>query len=138
MLQFLILTTIAMYYYPGGVLHDRSTVGYNFFTNFFSDLGRTIALNRSPNTISHNLFKIALTSTGISMTIFFATLPFLFQQRRAKILGVVAMLAAFVAGACYIGIAFNPLNGHYWSHRFFVRTGFLACLLYTSPSPRDS
>ncbi len=131
-IQFFILTSLAMYYYPGGVLHDRTTVGYSFFTNFFSDLGRTVALNRQLNTTSHYIFKTALTLTGISMFCFFSVLPTLFKNKSAKILAILTMLAGFGAAYCYVGIAFHPLNGTYWEHRFYVRTGFLCFLLCIS------
>ena len=36
---FLVFTTVAMIMYPGGTIHDSSTEGYQFFYNFFSNLG---------------------------------------------------------------------------------------------------
>ena len=38
---FLILTGIAMLFYPGGTMTDPHVHGYAFFSNFLSDLGRT-------------------------------------------------------------------------------------------------
>jgi hypothetical protein len=35
--------------YPGGTVNDASTRGYDFFRNFGSDLGRTVAFNGQPN-----------------------------------------------------------------------------------------
>jgi hypothetical protein len=36
---FVVLTVVAMFVYPGGTYTDGTTVGYNFFRNFFSELG---------------------------------------------------------------------------------------------------
>lgn len=128
MLSFLVLTTLAMYYYPGGTLHERGTIGYSFFTNFFSDLGRTVALNREDNSMSYFLFKSAMYSTGFSMLIFLLVVPFLFKNNVARVWSILALVAGIGAAFCYIGIAENPLNGSYWAHRFYVRTGFVAFL----------
>ena len=36
---FLVGISIAIYFYPGGNIHDSSQVGYSFTHNFLSDLG---------------------------------------------------------------------------------------------------
>ena len=51
---FLIFNILAMLTYPGGTLHDSSTVGYSFFNNFLSDLGRFISWDGSHNFYSQN------------------------------------------------------------------------------------
>jgi hypothetical protein len=45
----LALFVLAMALYPGGTVNDASTSGYDFFRNFGSDLGRTVAFNGRPN-----------------------------------------------------------------------------------------
>jgi hypothetical protein len=45
----LALFVVAMVLYPGGTVNDASTSGYDFFRNFGSDLGRTVAFNGRPN-----------------------------------------------------------------------------------------
>ena len=49
---FLVFTTVAMIMYPGGTIHNSSTEGYQFFYNFFSNLGEWTARNGEPNKIS--------------------------------------------------------------------------------------
>jgi hypothetical protein len=49
---FIALTTLTMFIYPGGTSADRTTTGCQFFTNFFSDLGRTVARNGAPNSVA--------------------------------------------------------------------------------------
>ena len=36
---FIISVSIAIYFYPGGNIHDSSQIGYSFTHNFLSDLG---------------------------------------------------------------------------------------------------
>lgn len=50
--QYAILTSIAMFFYAGGTALNPNTSGYTFWANFFSDLGRTRAWSGRNNTIS--------------------------------------------------------------------------------------
>ena len=67
---FLVFTTVAMIMYPGGTIHDSSTEGYQFFYNFFSNLGEWTARNGEPNKISAYLFNSALMLLSLSYFIF--------------------------------------------------------------------
>ena len=67
---FFILTGIAMIAYPGGSLIDKASIHYNFFDNFFSDLGSTVTASGKKNTISNILFISALGSLGIALIYF--------------------------------------------------------------------
>jgi len=53
---FLILNMLAMLTYPGGILHDSSTIGYSFFNNFLSDLGRYLSWSGEHNFYSRIIF----------------------------------------------------------------------------------
>ena len=70
-IQFIVLTVIAMILYPGGLLTDDSTTGYNFFRNFFSDLGRTVNYAGGGQWGSAVLFFIALALGGVGLIYFF-------------------------------------------------------------------
>jgi len=54
----LALFVAAMFLYPGGTVNDASTSGYNFFRNFGSDLGRTVAFNGQSNRLSQILSTV--------------------------------------------------------------------------------
>lgn len=129
--QFLVLTTAAIWVYDGGTLHNPEYVGYDFWNNFFSDLGRTVDFRRNLNTVPHWLFKIALSVCGVALIFFFFALPGLFQRNVAKSLSIVAALFGLVSAVSYIGIANIPWNIDYWGHVSFVRLGFLAFLMVT-------
>ena len=55
-----VLTAVAMFLYPGGTLFDRTSRGYSFFENSFSDLGSTVAWNGQSNPGSSIEFAAAI------------------------------------------------------------------------------
>ena len=126
--QFFILSSLAMKYYPGGTIHDRVSEGYSFFTNYFSDLGRTRSWNVENNWKSNFLFKTSLTTVGLSLCLFFLILPGMFRNTEAKLLAVLATVTGLISALCYIGIAHTPLNVDYGIHTLYVRAGFIAFL----------
>ena len=126
---FFVATTMAMYQYPGGTILDRSSEGYQFFQNFFSDLGRRRAWNGAANTASNYLFDYGLYGAGVGLMIFFASLPFVFRQPSARGFAIVTALLGGVAALAYYGIVAYPLDVDYRLHTLFVRLGFIAFLI---------
>ena len=68
---YLVLIVIAMFTYPGGTKDDISIVGYSFWGNTFSDLGRVTAWNGDPNPISMTLFSFAYGIRAITIIFFY-------------------------------------------------------------------
>ena len=100
---FVVLTLVAMWFYPGGTVGDPDTVGYSFFRNFFSDLGRTASRLGTPNTVSAILFFVALTLAGLTLILFFAIMPsFLWRSRAAR---VPALSGTFFGAGASFGAA---------------------------------
>ncbi|MFX1304807.1 MAG: hypothetical protein ACFE9X_15745 [Promethearchaeota archaeon] len=123
--QFIILTSIAMFFYTGGTYVDPTTTNYQFLYNVFSDLGRTIAHSGNSNRIAFILFFITLSIWGFLQIPFFITFTFLFKQsKNLRILSYIGSLLGIIAGICYIGIAFTPSNLLYQIHDFFVIAAF--------------
>lgn len=58
-IQLVILTFVAMLFYPGGTGVDPTILGNSFFSNYFSDLGGTVSHSGTDNTISMIFFAIA-------------------------------------------------------------------------------
>lgn len=127
-IQFFVSSTLAMMVYPGGTIHDRTSEGYSFFNNYFSDLGRTQAWNRQPNHRSNLFFQSSLIIVGASLVLFFLILPSFFQSSEAQFIAVVAALCGIIGALCYIGIALTPLDYNYYRHTLFVRAGFICFL----------
>lgn len=84
MIQYLILTSTAMFFYSGGTLADPLSPGYNFWGNLFSDLGRVIALSGEPNTISFIIFTITALLFAFSFIPFTLALPRLFEGEKKR------------------------------------------------------
>jgi len=124
--QFVALTVVAMLFYPGGTFVDPATMGYSFFRNFFSDLGRTHAHSGAPNTVSAILFFVALTVAGLGLATFFLAMRRFFRQdRSARLLSRLGSLAGLVSGLAFVGVAWAPVNLAGALHRLFVQVAFL-------------
>ena len=137
-LQFVILTVVAMFFYPGGTYYDPATSRYQFFGNFFSDLGQTIAHNGQPNRVSWFLFTLALAMAGLSLVIYCVATPTLLKDvNRAKWLGRIGSLFGIIAGFSYMGVAFTPANLYPAAHTNFVYsafTSFFVSVLFYLPA----
>ncbi|MFW9829324.1 MAG: hypothetical protein ACFFEY_17250 [Candidatus Thorarchaeota archaeon] len=124
-IQFIVLTTIAMFFYNGGTYIDPSTTHYIFWYNYFSDLGRLIAHSGLINIISFVLFTITLSIWGFSQIIFFIAFPNFFKNSKiTKFLSSTASMLGIFSGVCFIGIALTPVDLYHFMHDFFVLLGF--------------
>ena len=128
-LAFFILSSVAMYYYPGGTIHERVGEGYDFWNNYFSDLGRTRSWNGLDNARSNSLFQSSLTLVGVGLSLFFLVLPGLFKKAEARFFIAIAAVTGLIAAWCYLGIAWTPLDVNYRMHTLYVRSGFIAFLM---------
>ena len=79
--SFILLQIAAMITYPGGTILDKTTVGYYFTLNFFSDLGTYTAYNGANNFFSLILFVIAMTLAGFTFTFYYLALPQFFKDQ---------------------------------------------------------
>ncbi len=116
--QFLLLTTIAALFYPGG---------YDYLGYYFSDLGAVTARNGASNTFSSTLFFIALTVTGIFMIPTWLILPSLFKGSvYEKITSYLGTGFGLLATPLIIGIAIFPMDTESDLHGFYAQYFFLA------------
>lgn len=128
--QFVVLTIIAMFFYPGGTITDHSTSGYSFFRNFFSSLGLTVAPNGEPNTIAAILFFIALSVAGLGLVVYFIAEPqFFWHSRSLRITSIVGSIVGVFTGICFMGVAFTPANLFRDAHSWFVLNAFRSFLV---------
>ncbi len=124
-LQFVLLTGIAMIFYKGGTYIDPSPLGYIFWQNYFSDLGRTVAHSVIPNTTSFVLFTIALSFWGITQIPFYITFPILFKNYpKFRKMSISGSIFGIISGVSYVGIAFTPSDIAGSLHELFVVIGF--------------
>lgn len=122
---FIVMTVLAMCFYPGGTAMDPSTQGYSFFRNFFSDLGMTRTPSGAANVVSLILFVAALSFVGVGLAIFFIAMrQFFLGSRAGKWLSAVAALSGVVTGTCFVGVAVTPWNIYLSAHNEFVMWAF--------------
>lgn len=132
MVQFFVLTVVAMFFYPGGTIEETSLGGYSFFENKFSDLGMITAYNGTANTISMILFSIALVVVGLSFIPFvMATDNILIEKANSKILVRVGSVFGVLAGLGFSGVGLTPkdLDWAYISHFLTQYVAFVAALI---------
>lgn len=133
---FVLLTGLAMLFYAGGTHHNKSAQGYSFFVNYFSDMGRTQALNGMPNRISSPLFSLALGAAGLALALFFLAFAAPFWQGFGKrVLAGYGSALGIIAGLCFVGVACTPADLYGSLHRTFVEWAFqtflLAAIIYS-------
>lgn len=128
-------TLMAMLAYGGGTSGNPQNAGYSFFTNFFSDLGRTVSYNGAPNTISMLLFSSALTIAGAGLAVFFVAFTQFFTHTRwTRVLSIIGSIVGIASALCFVGVAFTPADIARPLHGQFVLYAFglfpLAVILY--------
>ncbi|MBA7525462.1 hypothetical protein ES705_17613 [subsurface metagenome] len=129
-IQFIILTSIAMFFYKGGTYIDSSTSRYIFWYNYFSDLGRTVAHSGISNTFSFILFTTTLSIWGAFQIPFYIIFPSFFRGSKGlKKFYFTGSILGILTGIFYIGIAFTPSDITNLLHNIFVFFGFGSILL---------
>ncbi len=129
---FIILQIIGMMVYPGGTIHDKTTVGYSFSNNFFSDLGIYTAYNGEPNYVSMYLFIISLILVSITFIFYYMTLPQSYKEDSLNFkLSILGTLFAFGGSIGLIGTALTPADLVLDTHIFFANNIFY-CFMVTA------
>jgi hypothetical protein len=132
---FVLLTVAAMFTYPGGNYAEELTTGYDFFRNFFSDLGRLAVSGGRSNLPSAILFCIALTLAGSGLAFFFVAFrDFFITDRTGRILSALGSAIGVFSGLCFVGIAWAPydlfFDIHYQLVFWAFRTFLVAVAIY--------
>ena len=107
-IQFIILTILAVVFYPGG---------FNFYSQYFSELGATTALNGQQNTVSSSLFFFA------NIVIGFTLIPFWFEisSKLSDVKGVgtakkIGSALGLMSSPFIIGAANYPIDTQFKMH----------------------
>jgi hypothetical protein len=118
---------VAMFVYPGGTYRDHTTSGYQFFHNFFSDLGATKTWSGQPNPIGSVLFVVSLVVLVVGMAAILAGLARVYGRtpRAVPPIRVAVAVGLFVC-ACFIGVAVTPENRALSVHVLLTKLAFRA------------
>tara|TARA_B100000953_G_scaffold18562_1_gene15761 strand:- start:1921 stop:2643 length:723 start_codon:yes stop_codon:yes gene_type:complete len=114
---FFLCNIIAMYFYAGGSISDSESVGYDFFRNYLSQLGRTRGVNGENNLISFRFWSAGMATTGTLFIIYYMYLPTFFGIKKITILG---SFFAIISSICFIMTGITPgdiiLNLSYYNN----------------------
>jgi len=130
--------SLGIIFYPGGgrLFGLTDSVGYSFWNNFISDLGRLTAINGESNTISHLLFATGLIILSIAQFAYHISIQFLIRQKKSStILGIISAVLGGTYSSLYIALALVPYDVNAVLHNKFIYSGapfvFVACLVLT-------
>lgn len=130
---FLALTTVAMLVYPGGSFPITHTRGYQFFVNYFSDLGQTRTQSGASNYPSMLLFSTAVISVGLALAAFFVVFTSFVEthatEPKALRLNRIARRFGFVSAGGFVGLALIPENVFAAGHFLCVQAAFNGLLV---------
>lgn len=125
---YVLLTIISMLAYPGGRIGHSETVGYSFWLNFFSDLGRARTFAGGPKLLSYMCFSLAAICAGITGVLYFAVFPEFFRRTQQFKLVQLGSLAGIVSSFCFVGIALSPWDMYLKTHLACVYAAFTSLL----------
>lgn len=117
---FVLLIGVAMLFFPGGNLVDKTSLHYNFFFNSLSDLGNSITITGKDNTGSKILYITAFGSLGLVM-IYFSKIWWGMGTDviNMKVIGYVSKIFLIISGLGFIGIAFTPVSAFFEIHMIY-------------------
>ena len=121
---FLVGIGIAIYFYPGGNIHDSSQAGYSFTHNFLSDLGGYKSHSGEVNFLSSFFF-------GLSLVLFFFAgiaflyVPYLFKDNALNFKLALGGSIFFAIGSIFFaGVGLTPHDLYMEMHIFFALNAF--------------
>ncbi|MHA1673418.1 MAG: hypothetical protein ACTSYI_07305 [Promethearchaeota archaeon] len=129
---YIIFIGIGMILYPGGSQVDPNSVGYTFFENSLSDIGRTIALNGEPNLAAMICFFIGTTAFALSLFTFACTFGNMDSTTKAgKRFGHVANGFGILASVSTLVYTYAPTDSMHAAHMVAVYFAYISTFLFT-------
>jgi hypothetical membrane protein len=121
---FTISVFIAMFFYPGGNIHDPSQIGYSISHNFLSDLGGYKSHSGLPNLISFLIFNFSMTLFTL-IGISFLFIPKLFKEDIITfIISIIGSAFLFFGTIFFAGVGLTPYDLYLDEHIFFAINAF--------------
>ena len=129
-IQWFILSTLSMTFYAGGSYIDHNAPSYSFWTNVFSDAGRTKGFNGKSNMVSCILWNITLSIAGVGIIFFAIALQGFFTKAKTeKYISILGTISGVFAGIFFIGLALTPWDIYEEEHIMLYRPAFLSSFL---------
>ena len=128
--QFVVLTFLAMFFYPGGTTIGLTKSGYSFVHNFFSELGLTESLDGQSNIISAILFAVSMTLAGSGLGVFFLAFPQSFTRSSiTQFLSWSRAILGALSGLFFVGVALTSADLFLEVHYICMLFAFIFFLL---------
>jgi len=126
-IQFLLLTTTAMFFYPGGTFMDPNTISYSIWKNLFSDLGQYIAHSGESNFISFIMYNLSLFLMGALYIPYFIVFPSLLSKDQGgRGFCIAGSIFGIIISVCMVGASLTPADLIYTVHVVFGLIKFLS------------
>ncbi len=134
--QFAVLSVLAMLFYTGGSSVDHQSEGYSILYNLLSDLGRTVAYSGLSNIASSMIYNISLFTMGCLLVPFFIAMPrFLDLDADTKWFSIPGSLTGIIMSLTFIGASITPadilLDIHLLLGQIAFITGLPLAIAYT-------
>lgn len=119
--QYVIFTAVAMIFYAGGTIVNPLSLGYDFWGNFFSDLGRVTALSGASNFISFTIFTITALILSFSFIPFAYALPTFFKiDKKLYLITRIGSLICLISIFFLIATILTPWDIFSTTHLMFA------------------
>ncbi|QEE17044.1 hypothetical protein DSAG12_02876 [Promethearchaeum syntrophicum] len=128
--QFLILSLIAMLFYPRGTREDELFEEYSFSFNKFSDLGMWETFSGESNLISFLIFNIGLIILGLSLIPYVVFSANYFRsQKMPRHWVYVGEITGIIASLAFVGVGLTPRDLLQDLHKIAEYSAFLTIFI---------
>ena len=136
LIVFLSFIVLAILFYPGSTYHSTHSVGYDFFNNFLSDLGRTVTHGGESNFFSSFFFNNAMFICGFLFIVFYIYLPYFFKDTSLLfICSILGSILGTLGSLSFLLVGLTPADLYLKEHIFFANNifyiSFPAALMYS-------
>ena len=115
---------VAMFFYPGGNIHDPNQLGYSFTSNFLSDLGGYESHSGEVNFLSSTFFALSLSVFALA-GIAFLSIPLIFDDDKINYyFSLFGAILFFIGAIFFAAIGFTPYDLYFEEHVFFAKNSF--------------
>ena len=123
-LFFIVAVTAAVYFYPGGNIHDPTQLGYSITHNFLSDLGGYQSHSGAVNFLSAFFFNLSM-FMFVGVGVAFLFVPRLFNGDRLTYLLAMVGSGFFLIGTTFFaGVGLTPHDLYREAHIFLSVNAF--------------
>ena len=144
-LFFIVAVSVAIYFYPGGNIHNPTQLGYSITHNFLSDLGGYQSQSGAVNFLSAFFFNLSM-FMFVGVGIAFTFVPRLFKEDPLNYaLAIIGSACFFLGTAFFAGVGLTPHDLYGKMHTLlavnafrFLVPGSIAYLIVLLRSPVEN